>query len=118
MTLCFIGSATSNSGPCTTLKERDDMWIYESSHNYGNSQNCELTFTCSNHAMVSVVTDGRFDLENHNTCAYDYLQYDNGAKYCGTNGPNRYTHQETTKINFHSDGSTVGYGFRIRLQCI
>ena len=63
-----------------------------------------------------LLTFESFDLEDENSCAYDYLQISFGSveeKYCGSSKPSPIISSgNTMTVTFHTDHSVNGNGFK------
>ena len=71
-----------------------------------------------------------FDVENHSSCTYDFVQISFASgfwfststfeeKYCGANKPNPIISSgNSMEVVFHSDGSTNGNGFKAIWEAI
>ena len=66
-----------------------------------------------------------FGVEQHTDCEYDYLEIFNGGlpsspsigRYCGTTPPEDIVSQSNQmRIEFHSDESSAGRGFRLEYE--
>ncbi|XP_078582053.1 cubilin-like isoform X2 [Branchiostoma floridae x Branchiostoma japonicum] len=86
--------------------------------NYPINTECVWTITASPGNRVQV-SFSLFDLENHNTCTYDYIEIregtdDSGAllgRFCGQTVPANVTTGHQLWIKFRSDYSLTGAGF-------
>lgn len=75
---------------------------------YGNSQSCRFKI----HGYLNVKS---FDVESHETCAYDSLTVNN-VKYCGQTGPNNIFVDGI--VDWSTDQNTVGDGFEICVSSV
>jgi len=74
---------------------------------YSDNQDCVIKQT------VPFQLDVRsFDVENHETCLYDFLEVD-GQRYCGTKGPQGRTPAAGSELVWHTDDSRTRPGFMI-----
>jgi len=88
---------------------------------YPNNRECTWKINLPVGRQISVrFTD--FDLEDHGSCNYDFLEARNGltttspliGRYCGTQMPAAFSSSANTLfLKFKSDYSTVGRGFRL-----
>eukprot|EP00794_Sanderia_malayensis_P003246 gene3246-3727_t len=89
--------------------------------NYPNRQSCTWKIVLAPGRRIAVrFTD--FDLEDHSTCRYDYLEARNGnsptsplvGRYCGTQAPSPFSSSSNLLyLKFNSDSSVNGRGFRL-----
>ena len=57
-----------------------------------------------------------FDLENHPTCSFDYVQINDNVKYCGNNVPaNVLSSNGSMKVHFHSEYNVQKTGFQAEI---
>ena len=77
-------------------------------NNYPIIADCSYTLTTDSDKDIQLTCD-KFNLENSTVCDFDWLEV-NGTKHCGTSIPT-YT-AEQLNIEFHSDSSVVGSGYR------
>ena len=92
---------------------------------YDNSQNCRtvIRFTQGQRVLLQFLS---FNLESSSTCSYDYLQIRDGdtesanligSNLCGDQIPNQIVSSGNTMyMYFHTDGSTVRSGFKLRVD--
>ena len=91
--------------------------------NYNNNQDCVVTIRFAEGERVAIQFEA-FDIESHSSCVWDYLEVrdgDNensnliGSKLCGLTNPGTIESTgNTMTLKFHSDGSVVKTGFKIR----
>ena len=93
--------------------------------NYRNHQHCFWRLEAPTGHVIRIKFTGRFSLESHSTCGFDAVRIYDGASttssrlgsYCGTSLPLSGGLIESTGqnllIEFASDGSSSGKGFRL-----
>ena len=91
--------------------------------NYNNNQDCVVTIRFAEGERVAIQFEA-FNIESASTCGYDYLEVrdgDNensnliGSKLCGPNNPGPIESTgNAMRLKFHTDGSVVRSGFKIR----
>jgi hypothetical protein len=124
------GTLTAASGEMISMKESAE------SETYLNDQDCiwNIQPKSATEGQVIKFTVVEFDLEQHDTCAYDYVQFSNkdgshislgsgeaadAGKLCGKIIPSPFfsiSNQATVK--FHSDSSETGKGFKIQYEVV
>ncbi|HHM21278.1 MAG TPA: hypothetical protein ENJ20_04565, partial [Bacteroidetes bacterium] len=94
--------------------------------NYQNNEDYSVTF-CSDNSDQIRFDFIMFDVENHSSCAYDYLSIYNGTtssapligKYCGTNSPGTVTSSYgCLHFVWHADGGYTTPGFEAAISCV
>merc|ERR1712008_532713 len=90
-------------------------------NDYRKFEDCNWKITVPSGSNVMLEFETPFDIENHGSCSYDYLEIrDGGAatspflgeKLCGTTVPNTIKSTGNTMfVKFHSDGSQPRIGF-------
>jgi len=88
-------------------------------NNYPDLIDCTYTIKGGEGASITIVFR-EFDLEDHATCDYDYLNVrsegvaGDGSTYCGDQlPPVHYTYSNEMVLTFHSDPFVNGQGFRV-----
>ena len=84
---------------------------------YRNNEDCRWTITRNAPITLHFV---EFAIEGPSTCVYDYLKVEADGvqlwKRCGSTLPNDYyTGKKSIVLTFHSDGSTVYGGFKVKV---
>jgi len=74
---------------------------------YGNDHDCIITVNADFALDVK-----SWAVENHGSCAYDYVQLPNGSKYC-TNSPNGQRVTKGQTLKWHTDYSVTEDGWKI-----
>ena len=88
---------------------------YPESGKYPNNAKCTWIISRPGKSFKIKVTT--MNIETHQSCKYDFLQFGNGVKYCGTKIPpeQNSTDGRPVKIVFSSDGSVTRSGFRLKI---
>ena len=104
---------TLTSGPCVITDNGECVTSDNYPTQYGNDVTCTITATSSIHVAFT-----HFDVENHYTCDYDYIEV-GGSKYCGkTSGDTNYPPPSlqvgaNTVITFKSDSFQAETGWKM-----
>ena len=106
---------TSDSSACVVLDTADGQsCIQDTEGDYEVTQECSFTLKAA-----GTVTRVEWALEQETNCAYDYVEVDGDAKYCGattdtaTTFPESMTLPGPTSFVFVSDGSGNFAGFKL-----
>ncbi|XP_041458355.1 cubilin-like [Lytechinus variegatus] len=91
---------------------------------YSNSLNCDYKIIVDATIPLVMNFDEPFDIESHGTCAYDGLRVYSGSDdqgtllgtYCGTSKPSDFEVTGPVFINFYTDSSVTGSGFRLNFE--
>lgn len=91
---------------------------------YSNSLNCNYKISVDPNAVILFYFDEPFDIESHGTCAFDGLRVYAGmdssgtllGTYCGTSAPSDFEATGPVFMNFYSDSSVQGTGFRLNFE--
>ena len=94
-----------SAGPCQVVGDCVRSLGYPNS-NYGPNEACTIS-----NVPASPISVSGFDVESHNSCAYDFLTI-NAVKYCDTSGPAGIVAEDGT-ILWESDGSGEKAGWEL-----
>merc|ERR1712173_252705 len=75
--------------------------IHDGDNDYNNMEDCQFTFEGD-----AVLYALEFDIENHSSCVWDYLEVVGDKKYCGSDGFSKLVSGLTT-FNWHTDYSVT-----------
>ena len=97
---------------------------YFNGRNYPNDQDCKRVVRFEEESSVLVEFLGEFDIEDHSTCGWDFLEIRNGEdkespvvmKVCGRTKPQSITLQSSSIwIRFYTDRYVTGIGFALKV---
>lgn len=88
---------------------------------YGDNLVCNYTISAASDTYIVVHFIDKFEVESHPLCAYDRLSAYQGnssasaplGRYCGTQAPTPIVSRSNLFMQFRTDGSIRGSGFKI-----
>jgi len=117
-----IFELTRGLNDCVLEAGSNGTVIFESQHPYSSSTYCDARITCQGNEKPTFLVES-FDLEDHESCDYDYLRISSANEFglkCGHDVKlhHRYqTNQQDILMQFKSDQAKEFDGFKLIAKC-